>query len=361
MIYRRVLRPLLFAQDAERAHERTISLLAQMGILVRRSRPFTHLALRQEIAGIVFPNPVGLAAGCDKNALAVPIWPRLGFGFVEVGTVTAQPQPGNPKPRLFRLPEHKAILNRLGFNSDGADVVAYRLSLVQRGKGLPFPLGVNIGKTRHVQGEAATLDDYRASFRRLAPYASYIAVNVSSPNTPGLRQWQEKNRLRNLLTLLKEESECQTVARGHRAVPLFVKVSPDMAPEDICDVAEVVLEQRIAGIIATNTTVAREGAFEGLREEGGLSGPPLRERAITTLKRLYRATGGQIPIIGVGGIDSAEEAYERIKAGASLVQIYTALIYEGPFLPLRINQGLLRLLERDGFKHIGEAIGISSR
>lgn len=361
MIYRRVLRPLLFAQDAERAHERTISLLAQMGNLVRRSLPFTHPALRQEIAGIVFPNPVGLAAGCDKNALAVPIWPRLGFGFVEVGTVTAQPQPGNPKPRLFRLPEHKAILNRLGFNSDGADVVAYRLSLVQRGKGLPFPLGVNIGKTRHAQGEAATLDDYRASFRRLAPYASYIAVNVSSPNTPGLRQWQEKNRLRNLLTLLKEESECQTVARGHRAVPLFVKVSPDMAPEDICDVAEVVLEQRIAGIIATNTTVAREGAFEGLREEGGLSGPPLRERAITTLKRLYRATGGQIPIIGVGGIDSAEEAYERIKAGASLVQIYTALIYEGPFLPLQINQGLLRLLERDGFKHIGEAIGISSR
>lgn len=361
MIYRRVLRPLLFAQDAERAHERTISLLAQMGNLVRRSPPFTHPALRQEIAGIVFPNPVGLAAGCDKNALAVPIWPRLGFGFVEVGTVTAQPQPGNPKPRLFRLPEHKAILNRLGFNSDGADVVAYRLSLVQRGKGLPFPLGVNIGKTRHVQGEAATLDDYRASFRRLAPYASYIAVNVSSPNTPGLRQWQEKSRLRNLLTLLKEESECQTVARGHRAVPLFVKVSPDMAPEDICDVAEAVLEQRIAGIIATNTTVAREGAFEGLREEGGLSGPPLRERAITTLKRLYRATGGQIPIIGVGGIDSAEEAYERIKAGASLVQIYTALIYEGPFLPLQINQGLLRLLERDGFKHIGEAIGISSR
>lgn len=360
MIYQRVLRPLLFAQDAEVAHERTLAVLAQMGRFVSRARPFTHSALQQELMGVLFPNPVGLAAGCDKNAIAVPIWPRLGFGFVEIGTVTAQPQPGNPKPRLFRIPEHKAIINRLGFNSDGAEIVAHRLSQLQRKKELRYPIGVNIGKTRAVQGERATLDDYRTCFRRLARYASYMVVNVSSPNTPGLRQWQEKSHLSALLSVLQEEAQALARQRGGKPIPLMVKVSPDMAKEDICAVAEVVRAHEIAGVIATNTTIAREGPFAKMQEPGGLSGPPLRERALETLRLLYRATNGQVLLIGVGGISNAEEAYARIRAGASLIQVYTALIYEGPFLALHINQGLLRLMQQDGVAHISELVGVDA-
>ena len=359
MIYRRTARPLLFTQDAENAHEHTLEMLARIS---RFSLPpgrevFTHDRLRVEVAGLTFPNPVGLAAGCDKNARAVPIWPRFGFGFVEVGTITAQPQGGNPKPRVFRVPAHEALVNRLGFNSEGSEVVARRLALLRRERVLPVPLGVNIGKTKLVTGEEATLEDYQTSFRRLSRHADFVVVNVSSPNTPGLRQWQEKDKLGALLGVIMEESKLLAQKRSTPCLPVWVKISPDMAEEDMADVVEVVLEKQLAGIIATNTTLARDGATASVESNGGMSGKPLRQRATEVIRFLTRCTNGKLPLIGVGGIFSAEDAYERLQAGASLVQLYTGLIYEGPFLPRRINQGLLKLMERDGVKHVSELVG----
>lgn len=360
MFYRRALRPLLFQLDPETAHERTLELLATANGAARRAalRPFTHAKLRMRVAGLDFPNPVGLAAGCDKNGKAVAFWPHFGFGFVEVGTVTAQAQPGNPRPRMFRVPEQKALVNRLGFNSEGSEAVARRLSTLRRqSRPLPVPLGINIGKTKLVTGDEATLDDYRTGFRRLSRLADFVVVNVSSPNTPGLRQWQERGKLTALLSLLMDESKALAIKREARPVPLFVKISPDMADDDMRDVGDVALELGLAGIIATNTTIAREGAVANVIHEGGLSGRPLRQRANEVLRFLYRHTEGRLPLIGVGGIFTAEDAYERFQSGASLVQLYTGLVYEGPFLPRQINEGLLRLLERDGVKHLSEVVG----
>jgi dihydroorotate dehydrogenase len=352
----------LFTQDPEAAHERAIELLEVAGKLpLASSHPFTHARLKVTVAGMTFPNPVGLAAGCDKNARAVPVWPRFGFGFVEVGTVTAQAQPGNPKPRLFRVPEFGALVNRLGFNSEGSAVVAKRLArLRRRGRAVTVPLGINIGKTKLVTGDQAVLDDYRDSFRRLARLADYIAINVSSPNTPGLRQWQERGRLTALLHVLQEEAHATAARHNTSPIPLFVKISPDMDDTDMNDVAEVALELNLAGLIATNTTIAREGALESVQQAGGLSGKPLRDRATEVIRMLYRRTEGHLPLIGVGGIFTAEDAYARFQAGASLVQFYTALVYEGPYLPRHINQGLLRLMERDGVGHISEVVGVSA-
>jgi dihydroorotate dehydrogenase len=358
MFYRRALRPLLFAQDPEAAHERTIELLATASGLPAGRHPFTHARLKMTVAGLEFPNPVGLAAGCDKNAKAIPIWPRFGFGFVEVGTVTAQPQPGNPKPRLFRVPEYGALVNRLGFNSEGSEVVAKRIANLRRKRHtLTVPLGINIGKTKIVTGDDAVLDDYRTSFRRLSRLADFVVINVSSPNTPGLRQWQERDKLTLLLGALMEEARTLAAKRGTKPVPVFVKISPDMADADMDDVAEVALDLGLAGIIATNTTIAREGEVANVEQQGGLSGKPLRDRATEVIRYLYRRTQGRLPLIGVGGIFTAEDAYARIRAGASLVQLYTGMIYEGPFLPRALNQGLLRLLERDGVAHLSELVG----
>lgn len=363
MFYQRLARPVLFSQDAETAHERTIEMLATLDRASEMRLPgnghvFTHARLQVEIAGISFPNPVGLAAGCDKNARAVSVWPRFGFGFVEVGTVTAQPQPGNPRPRVFRVPEHGALVNRLGFNSEGSEAVAKRLAhLRRRERSLPVPLGVNIGKTKSVTGDEAVLEDYQTGFRRLSRLADFIVVNVSSPNTPGLRQWQEKEKLSILLDMLMKESRALAQKRGTSPLPVFVKISPDMADGDMEDVVEVALSERLAGIIATNTTLAREGVGQNVESSGGLSGKPLRHRANEVIRFLYRCSQGKIPLVGVGGISSAEDAYERLRAGASLVQIYTGLVYEGPLLPRRVNQGLLKLMERDGVKHISETVG----
>lgn len=362
MIYRRVARPLLFAQDAESAHEHTLKMLARISHLALPPGRdvVTHARLRVEVAGLMFPNPVGLAAGCDKNARAVPTWPRFGFGFVEVGTVTALPQGGNPRPRVFRAARHEALVNRLGFNSEGSEAVARRLALLRRReRELPVPLGVNIGKTKIVTGDEAVLEDYRASFRRLSRHADFVVVNVSSPNTPGLRQWQEKDKLGALLGALMDESQSLAQKRTTAPLPVFVKISPDMTDGDMADVVEVVLEKKLSGIIATNTTLAREGALSTVEANGGLSGKPLRARATEVIRFLYRCTEGKLPLIGVGGIFSAEDAYERLRAGASLVQLYTGLVYEGPYLPKRINQGLLKLMERDGVKHIFELVGTS--
>ncbi len=362
MIYRRAMRPLLFQMDPESAHERTIEMLATATSVPFSAsrRAFTHTRLATTVAGIHFPNPIGLAAGCDKNGKAVALWPRFGFGAVEVGTVTAQPQPGNPRPRVFRIPEIGAIVNRLGFNSEGSEVVAKRLAQLRRGRPLPVPLGINIGKTKLVTGDDAILDDYRDGFRRLSRLADFIVVNVSSPNTPGLRQWQERDKLEALLGTLMEEGKSLAAKRSTEPVPIFVKISPDMAEADMDDVVEVALGLGLAGIIATNTTIRREGSVSNVEETGGLSGKPLRERANEVIRYLYRRSEGKLPLIGVGGIFTAEDAYERIRSGASLVQIYTSLIYEGPYLPRTLNEGMLRLMERDGVGHLSELVGTAT-
>lgn len=359
MIYRRAIRPLLFTQDPEIAHERTLEMLAiASGLPAGLSRPpYTHSRLIIEVAGMTFPNPVGLAAGCDKNGKAIPIWANFGFGFVETGTVTAQPQPGNPKPRVFRFPEQGALVNRLGFNSDGSEVVAKRISKLRRGRKLSTPLGINIGKTKLVSGDDAILDDYRTSFRRLSRLADFVVINVSSPNTPGLRQWQEKDKLGTLLKMLAEDGIALAQKRNVPPVPLFVKISPDMTEGDMAEVVEVVIEAGITGIIATNTTIAREGVVSHVEQTGGLSGKPLKDRAATVIRQLYRMTEGKIPLIGVGGIFTAQDAYERIRAGASLVQVYTGMVYEGPFVARHINVGLIKLMERDGVETLAELVG----
>lgn len=359
MFYRSALRPLLFQMDPEQAHERTIVMLATANTIPFSAsrRAFTHSKLVTTVAGITFPNPIGLAAGCDKNGKAVAIWPRFGFGAVEVGTVTAQPQSGNPRPRVFRVPEFGAIVNRLGFNSEGSEAVAKRLAQLRRSRPLPVPLGINIGKTKLVTGDEAILDDYRDSFRRLSRLADFIVVNVSSPNTPGLRQWQEKEKLSALLGTLVEEGKSLAAKRNTSPVPIFVKISPDMADGDMEDVVAVALELGLAGIIATNTTIRREGSVADVEQNGGLSGKPLRERANEVIRFLYRCSEGKLPLIGVGGIFTPEDAYERIRSGASLLQLYTSLIYEGPYLPRTLNEGLLRLMERDGVGHLSELVG----
>lgn len=363
MFYRRVLRPLLFLQDPETAHERTLELLARInGVALRTVRPFSSPRLRLQVAGLQFPNPVGLAAGCDKNGRAIAVWPHFGFGFVEIGTVTVRPQSGNPKPRLFRVPEHGALINCLGFNSEGSEAVARRLAWLRRQRRpLLVPLGINLGKNRQVTGYDETLEDYRTGFRRLARFADFVVLNVSSPNTPGLRQWQERERLDALLEMLCNEASALASRHNSRPTPIFVKISPDMPEPDVQDVAEVAVQRQIAGIIATNTTLERPEALAGVPRAGGLSGRPLRDRATAVVRLLYRLTRGQLPIIGVGGISTPEDAYARLQAGASLVQLYTALVYEGPYLPQHINQGLLRLMDRDGVQHLSEIIGVHAQ
>jgi dihydroorotate dehydrogenase len=333
-----------------------------------KRRPLTHRSLQITVAGIEFPNPVGLAAGCDKNARAVTMWPNFGFGYVEVGTITAQPQPGNPRPRVFRLTKQHAVINRLGFNSEGSELVARRLGLVrERSHRLSVPLGINIGKTKQVRDDELVLEDYRAGFRRLAPFADYVVINVSSPNTPGLRQWQQRAPLTSLLSAMSEEAvalaESAPDSRANQLpVPIFVKISPDMSESDMEDLVEVVADQQMAGIIATNTTVSRPGIEDQPSNsmEGGLSGRPLRRRADEVIRFLFRTSQGRFPLIGVGGIDSAEAAYHRIRSGASLIQLYTGMIYEGPYLAKRINLGLIKLLQQDGIDSVKDLVGVDA-
>jgi dihydroorotate dehydrogenase len=306
-----------------------------------------------EVAGLRFSTPVGLAAGFDKSARALWAWPALGFSFVEAGTVTARAQPGNPRPRIFRLSEDEALINRLGFNSPGADVMTRRLAALRRGRPYPIPLGINIGRSRAASNEDA-VDDYLYSFGRLQPHADFIVVNVSSPNTPGLRQLQMRDAIVPLLEALRARNR----ALGEK--PLFVKIAPDLRDADLEEVVEAVAN-RAHGIVATNTTLRRDGLVSGARDEvGGLSGRPLRAQALNIVSRLYRLTAGRLPIIGVGGIFAAEDAYATIKAGASLVELYTGFVYGGPGVPRAIARGLLTLLDRDGLKTVVDAVGLES-
>lgn len=352
-----LLRPLFFAVDSERAHHLAIDALKVLQATTPPLSPPHNPRLSQTLWGLRFPNPVGLAAGYDKNA-AVPLtWSALGFGFAELGTITAKAQPGNPKPRIFRLPHDTALINRMGFNNDGATAVAQRLThVLPPHRPHPIPLGFNIGKSKVTPLEEAA-DDYLESLERLFPFADYLVVNVSSPNTPELRKLQEPDRLGRLLESLRVRSQLLAAQAHQPAKPLLVKIAPDLTTEEVVEIARVVLAVGVSGLIATNTTLARTGLHSAINEEGGLSGKPLTARATEVLRVLFRAVEGKLPLIGVGGIFSAKDAYARIRAGASLVQLYTGLIYEGPLLARRIVHELPRLLMRDGVPHLREAVG----
>jgi dihydroorotate dehydrogenase len=355
----KLIRPLLFRWEAERIHNLVFSgLVACESILTRTHAPraWTHPSLEQRVWDLTFPNPVGLAAGFDKDARAPHVWPLLGFGFAELGTITARPQPGNPLPRLFRLPADRALINRFGFNNSGADAVAQRLIHLLRAARPTTPIGINIGKSK-VTALASAADDYLHSFRQLAPCASYVVINVSSPNTPGLRDLQAEEQLAALLAALVRENAAFASRQGRAPVPLLIKVAPDLADDGLVQVVRVAQAGGAAGLVATNTTIRRDGLRTPIDEAGGLSGAPLCTRATAVIRRLRQLAGPTLPIIGVGGIFTAAEAYAKIRAGASLVQLYTGMIFEGPRLARCIASGLVELLRRDGFTHISEAVG----
>jgi dihydroorotate dehydrogenase len=360
MCYRGFLRPLLFLKDPEKTHEQTIALLSSVSFL--ESALEKWFAVRDErlqvrLGSLTFFNPVGLAAGFDKNAKAIKSWPGFGFGFMEIGAVTARAQPGNLKPRLFRLPEDQALINRLGFNNEGADAIAARLAAAQKKGRLKIPLGINIGRTKVVETKDAAAD-YLFTFERLYPFGDYFTLNVSSPNTPNLRELQEKGLLGELLDAIQTRNRELAKRLGVEEKPVLVKIAPDMEFSQLDDIIEASQSRKIAGIIATNATAfLRENLVSGVDEPGGLSGKPLRAKATSFIRHLYKTTQGRLPIIGSGGIFTAEDAYEKIKAGATAVQIYTGFVYEGPSAVKRINLGLLRLIEQEGFKNISEAVG----
>lgn len=337
-----LIRPAIFALDPERAHRMTIAALK---LLPGGSPPASDPTLVTEIAGIHFPNPVGLAAGYDKDAEVPDAMLGLGFGSVEIGSVTPLPQAGNPKPRLFRLAEDRAVINRMGFNNAGAEAAQQRL---QNRAGRTGIVGVNIGANKD---SADRIADYATMTRAMAPLASYLAVNISSPNTPGLRALQDEGALTELLAAVFE-------ARGTDGPPVFLKVAPDLQPADIDAIARIAMDSKLAALIVSNTTIARPALQSRDAEEtGGLSGAPLRDIALQRIRDFRSATGTGLPLIGVGGIASAEDAWARIKAGASLVQLYSALVYEGPGLPRRINAGLRAAMAREGVSTIAEAVG----
>lgn len=319
ILYETLVRPVLFALDAERAHELTLAALRNAPTFAPLRR-FAPTEKPVELFGLTFRNRVGLAAGFDKNGVALPAWEAIGFGFAEIGTVTAHPQPGNPKPRIFRYPEQQAIVNRLGFNNDGAVAIAARLQcLHDSGRWPRIPIGINIGKSRATE-LANAAEDYLSSFRLLKDYADYVAINVSSPNTPDLRDLQDAEQLGHLLEVLQQENAA--------AKPLLVKIAPDLTPEQLAQIIAVCEANDVAGLIATNTTLDHRMLIKD--EAGGLSGAPLLRKS-NEVVRAIRAQS-QLPIIGVGGITNADSAQAKIDAGAQLVQIYTGLIYRGPRL-----------------------------
>ncbi|HET6619078.1 MAG TPA: quinone-dependent dihydroorotate dehydrogenase [Dongiaceae bacterium] len=346
------IRPFVWRLDPERAHHLALWALHR-GLVPPASRP-DDPRLSVEVLGCRFANPVGLAAGFDKDARAWRQAARLGFGFVEAGSVTPLPQPGNPRPRLFRLEKDEAIINRMGFNNEGAEAMAARLAAGRAGGAV---LGVNLGKNKETEDAAV---DYEVGARRLGPFADYVVINVSSPNTPGLRALQGKAPL---AALIARTHRALAESCGAKAPPLLLKIAPDLTEQDLADIAEVAMEGPLAGLIATNTTIARPSALDPRHasEAGGLSGRPLFAPSTQVLRVLHRLTQGRLPIIGVGGISSGADAYAKIRAGASLVQLYSALVFKGPGLVQSIKEELLRCLDRDGLVSIGEAVGLDQR
>jgi dihydroorotate dehydrogenase len=339
---------LLRLLPAETAHSLTVELSAAFGPFLPRARA-DDPRLAIDALGLKFTNPVGMAAGFDKNATAYPTMFRLGFGHVETGTVTPRPQPGNPKPRMYRLPEDGAIVNRMGFNNHGMDYAAVRLARRRSGRGV---LGINIGANKLSQDR---IDDYRLAYAKLAPLADYVAINISSPNTPGLRNLQSREELHRLLGSLND-------VRGGMPKPLLLKIAPDIDAAAMDDIAAEVLAARLDGLIVTNTTLARDALkSRHAVESGGLSGKPLFAPSNAVLAGMRARTAGKLTLIGVGGIASGEDAYAKIRAGASLVQVYTALVFQGIGLLDRIKRDLVRCLERDGLASIADAVGADAK
>jgi dihydroorotate dehydrogenase len=366
--YRTLLRPCLFRQDSEKAHNRTMRVLeatsrSKLACDVVASL-FQPAELPVQLFGLRFPNPVGLAAGMDKAAAAVPVWAALGFGFSELGGVTWQAQPGNPAPRMFRAIADGALINRMGFNNPGAEAVAARLAKWRARHRWPaHPVGVNLGKSKETPLENAA-EDYARSLCAVWPHADFFVVNVSSPNTPNLRDLQDREALDEILAALQEanQSMAQTCRPAHSVKPILVKVAPDLSFEALDEILDLAGPRHIAGIVATNTTITRPTTDnEDLRkiyeEKGGLSGRPLRARSTEIIRHIYRQTRGELPVIGVGGIFNAADAWEKITAGASLVQVYTGLVYEGPGVAKEIVEGLRALIASTGYGSLAQALG----
>lgn len=335
MIYP-LLRRLLFTCDPEWVHHLALAFLQRPEFV--NFLPTNHAtsasSLRRELWGLTFPNPIGLAAGFDKNALALAAWKKLGFGFVELGTITQHAQPGNRRPRIFRYPAQRALINRMGFPNEGADAVAARLGAWRESGAWPeFPVGINIGKSKVTPLEQAH-EDYAYSFRRLRAYADYFVINVSSPNTPGLRSLQGRDQLEKIVAAVQSENQSGL----HR--PLLVKIAPDLTEEQVDEVLDVMQQHHCDGIVATNTTLDKSSVLKA--EEGGLSGQPLQERSNVIIRQIAQRTGGKLPIIGVGGVFNAEDARAKISAGATLVQSYTGFIYEGPAFVAHICRSLAK-------------------
>ncbi|PZQ52951.1 MAG: quinone-dependent dihydroorotate dehydrogenase [Novosphingobium pentaromativorans] len=341
-----LIRPALFRLDAESAHGLALKSLKLAGTT---RAPASPAALSTRVAGIRFPNPVGMAAGFDKDGEVPDALLGLGFGFAEVGSITPLPQSGNPKPRLFRLVEDRAVINRMGFNNRGAQVALQGLAAR---KDRPGVVGINIGANKDAADRIA---DYATMARLMAPLATYLAVNISSPNTPGLRALQDESALTGLLDAVLE---ARGEVCGEGGPPVFLKVAPDLEPADIDAIARIAVEKRLGALIVSNTTISRPALNSAHRgETGGLSGAPLRDLAQQRLRDFRKATGGAVPLVGVGGIATAEDAWARIRAGASLVQVYSAMVYEGPGIARAICKGLEALMKRDGFASIAEAVG----
>lgn len=335
-------KPFLGLMDPETAHRYTLRAL-KLGLAPAAGSDPAELGI--DLFGLHFPNPLGIAAGFDKNAEVPDAMLRLGMGFAEIGTVTPRPQAGNPRPRIFRLPDERAVINRLGFNNEGHAAARRRL---EARRGRPGIVGVNIGANKDSDDRIA---DYEAGIRAFEGLASYFTVNISSPNTPGLRALQNKAELETLVT--------RVLAARAGATPVLLKIAPDLTDEELQDIADVAAEKRLDGLIVSNTTIAREGLVQGARagETGGLSGQPLFGLSTAILRQMYKLTGGRIPLVGVGGIGSGADAYAKIRAGASLVQLYTALAYEGPGLVGAIKRDLAAMLKADGFVRVRDAIG----
>jgi dihydroorotate dehydrogenase len=335
-LYQKILRPLLFCLPPESVHHLSLNLLSYSHISSRFA-PFAECfypSLERELWGLKFRNPVGIAAGFDKNAIALDAWEHLGFGFMEIGTITPNQQDGNPLPRVFRLPKEEALINRMGFPNDGLEVIARRLAEKQRGFSSDWPsipVGINIGKSRVTALEDAPAD-YLKCYKALRPFADFFVVNVSSPNTPGLRELQQRRFLSSILQPLIE-------ANSGSSRPILVKIAPDLTEAEVDEILEVVIACGINGVIATNTTIDKSAV--SLKEEGGLSGAPLRKKSTEMIRYIHARTEGKLPIVGVGGIFTADDAKEKLDAGASLVQVYTGFIYKGPLIARQICEGLL--------------------
>lgn len=360
-MYRKTIFPLLTRMDAEWAHDITIKLLGRVSRqplllgLVRRRLAVLDARLQVSAFGLSFPNPLGVAAGLDKNGRAVTALGALGFGHVEVGTVTPQPQAGNPKPRVFRLTNDEALINRMGFPGVGSATVQHNL---RRLRGLRPVIGINLGANKTAVDHGNAVADYVSGVEQLSAYGDYLAINISSPNTARLRELQGRAALDELLGTIMQSRN-----RQERRRPVLVKIAPDLVPTELDDVLQVVLDHEIDGIIATNTTLARPEALRhtARAEAGGLSGRPLQLRANDVIRAIYVATNGKLPIIGVGGVFTAEDVWEKLRAGASLVQIYTGFVYGGPLVAHTINRALVQRLNAEGIAHISEIVGRDQR